>query len=75
MSRPKFIPVGLPNVTKPHWVRGNNSQGRNKIFGIDPVDGSQKLVCEVFGYSNDEVEANIKFILNAARDKFWRHTP
>lgn len=75
MSRYKSHPVGTPNVTGPHWKRGRINQGRNKIFGIDPVDGSEKLVCEVFGYSNEEVDANIEFILNSANDKFWKQTP
>ena len=75
MSIRKLHPVGLPNVTGPHWKRGNINQGRNKIFGIDPIDGSDKLVCEVFGYSSEEVDANIEFILNSVNDKFFRQTP
>lgn len=75
MSRPKFTPVGIARVTHPHWVRGTSNQGRNMIFGVDPVDGSPKLVCEVYGYSQKEIDANIDFILSAARDKFWSKTP
>lgn len=73
MSR--FGPVGLKRVTKGPWTQGDVNQGRNKIFGVDPVDGSTKMVCEVFGYTHDEVQANIDFILNSARDSFWKKTP
>ena len=71
----KARPVGLGEVALPPWRRGSGPYDSNKIFAIDPVDGSKKLVAEVHGYSMAEVEANINVLIRGAMEIFFHHTP
>lgn len=50
--------------TKGPWRQGiPPNENVNQIFGVGKVDGSRKLVAEVYGFTPDEVEANVKSIL------------
>lgn len=41
---------------------GKGPLHENEIFGVDRVDGSRQLVARVYGYSAEEVRANMRRI-------------
>lgn len=51
-------------TTKGPWRQGiPPRESLNQIWGIDTEDGSRKLVAEVFGYTEEEIQANVAAIL------------
>lgn len=46
---------------------GKGPLHENEIFGVDRVDGSRQLVARVYGYSAEEVRANMRRITACVR--------
>jgi hypothetical protein len=58
-------------ATQGPWRQGRPPyESPNEIFGTDRVDGSKQLVAKVYGYSHDEIHANVCIILDFCNRKF-----
>ena len=69
------------SYTKGPWRRGKPPYHGNEVFGIDACDGGPQLVAQVYGYSDEEMKANLRLIgaadvtLEALEDMLsgWRY--
>lgn len=48
--------------TQEPWTMGKPPYHGNEIHGVDRADGSRQLVARVYGYSAEEVRANMRRI-------------